>query len=246
MTSPEIDIVIVTYRSEKFLPRLMEELESMSRLQHAIHLFDNTGNPKTLSRAWNDLAAAGCAPFLVFLNPDCALSPGWDSTLKAVLDRRPDAGIARPPGLHGQMPSREQMIAAERAAPDDEFQRYPGTDLNMGWFCSMMRRPQFEALQGFDERLRFFGQDWDIVRRMHSRLGLGFMHANKCQMWHQDGGSRREAEARGEFSSDVEFAYFQEIWERIRTGELKDWDLLTSEERDLVREDPIYSKMARQ
>jgi hypothetical protein len=216
----------------------------MSRLDHAIHLFDNTGNPRTLSRAWNDLAAAGRAPFILFLNPDCTLSPGWDSALKEVLDRRADIGIVRPPGMGGDhMPSREQMIACAKDAPDGEFERHLDPGLDKGWFCSMMRRSQFEALHGFDERLRFFGQDWDVVRRMRSRLGLLFAHANRCKIWHQNGGSRREGEARGEFSSDVEFAYFQEIWERLRNGHLKDWDFLTNDERDLVRKDPIFSKM---
>lgn len=141
------------------------------------------------------------------------------------------------------MPSREQMSAAAATAPEGEFERYPDSGLDKGWFCSMMRRAQFEALRGFDERLRFFGQDWDIVRRMHSRLGLLFAHANRCQVWHHTGGSRAEGEARGEFSNNLEYAYFQRIWERLRTGGLKDWDLLTQDERELVRQDPIYSKM---
>jgi GT2 family glycosyltransferase len=243
MTSPQVDIVIVTYRSERFLPRLLEDLESMSQLEHAIHLFDNTGNPTTLSRAWNDLAAAGQAPFIVFLNPDCVLSPGWDSALKDVLDRRANLGIVRPPGFHGHMPSREEMVAVAKGAPEGEFERHWDCGLDRGWFCSMMRRSQFEALRGFDERLRFFGQDWDIVRRMQSRLGLLFAHANRCQIWHQIGGSRAEGAARGEFSDDLEYGYFQWIWERLHNGDLKDWDLLTNDERNLVRQDPLFSKM---
>ncbi len=244
MEEKKVDIVLVGYRSEKFLPRLLEDIRDMTLLPHEVHYLDNSRNEKTLSQAWNDLAAQGTAHYIAIMNPDIALSPGWDNRLAVALETGRRVGIATPDPFGSSptaeaMPSREEMArkAHERAAVLEH------TTKEVQFFLAMMRRTSFSVLRGFDERMRFYMQDSDAIKRMEERLDLRTVRVHACPVWHQGSASTAAAIEHKELDQKVEYDHSFAVWREVREGRWKPWDRLADHERRAVREDPRFAKM---
>jgi hypothetical protein len=251
-----IDIAVVAYRPGPETERLLEEIPLLTGRPHFVHVWDNTGNPKSLSAAWNDLGRAGDAPLLAFLNPDIALSPGWDEHLASCLECRPEVGAALPacvgdgsfrlvngaeyPGSYGSPPSREEMRRlAEWAATQDGIYPYSPSDPAPFW-AVMMRRADWQALEGFDERLRFYGQDHDMQRRLRER-GLQTVMVLSCPAYNFGSLPTKRACQAGDIDINEEYRHIGRVLPLIADGRLTPWDRLSAEERSAVRADPKYA-----
>jgi hypothetical protein len=262
VTNPSIDIVMVAYRSEADLPDVLEGLKTMSSLPHELHFHDNIGNTKTLTIAWNELASRGKAGYIVFLNTDIRLSPEWDARLVAGIERHADAGavMPRPVGHDWQKlldPTKEAYPDFNVAPPPthDAMRRLADawkdldTDYSFGGGCNaafyavMIRRSAWEALKGFDERYRFYGQDHDFQRRLLSRFGKYAMGISSAPVWHRCGGSVRKAAERGEVDFNGEMRHCGAIGEATKNGSMLEWDLLTDADRLRIRSNPKYNRM---
>lgn len=258
-----VDVVVVAYWSGEDLRVLLEDLPVMSRLPYELHVFDNTGNPKTLTMAWNDLAAQGRAEFLAFLNTDIRLSPGWDERLVDCLCSSSDAGVVLPkpvghdwPELVGggpmfsnpgaaPPPPREAMeaIAAAWESAKDVYSF--GGSCDAAFYFALMRRSLWTGLKGFDERFRLYGQDHDFQRRALGRHGRLTVRSGCCPVWHRCGGCVREAGVRGEVDLGAEMRHQGVVKEAIMSGRMKEWDLLTEGDRAGVRSELTYNAMPR-
>lgn len=257
-----LDIVVVAYRSEADLPDLLEGVKTITALRHELYLFDNIGNPKTLTIAWNDLARQGSSDYIAFLNTDIRLSPSWD--LRAVEGLcRHDTGavIGNPVGhdwsnvafadgkVHPDPPlapapnveAMSSIVKKWRGRLDDVTYR----GCNAPFFAAVIRRDMWEALLGFDERFRFYGQDHDFQRRMSGRFGKHTVRIASCAIWHRGAGSTRQALLNGDVNFAAEMAHCGKLFAQRASGEAKPWDHLSDEERAAVRLDPVYSKMPR-
>lgn len=264
MKPGHVDINIVAYHSEKDLPYVVEGIERWTTSPWSLHLFDNAGNPKTLTIAWNDLAAQGEGEFVAFMNTDIRVSPGWDERLKKALEENPSIGVvmpravghdwphlvdpARPPyGHHDTAPAPghgDMEILAEKYKDDPEVYSFGG-ECNASFYALVLRRKLFEDLKGFDERFRFYGQDHDFQRRMLARFGLYAGSVKNSPFWHRCAGSTREAAARGEVDFNAEMIHHGQLKASIAEQRFLEWDLILDEERQAVRKNPKFSKMPR-
>lgn len=237
----EVDIVVVGYRSEAYLPRLFSDVKDLSAREHKIHYFDNTGNPRTLSALWNELAAAGQAKYLAILNPDIALSPAWDERLIACLKNNPDIGLvtADPTPFALEPPAREVMVrlSKERAGRTDTS----GNPVQ--FFVAFMERWTWSALRGVDERMRFYMQDIDLIVRMWERLQRRTVRVFSCPVWHYGSASTRDANDRKEIDSQRECDFGSAVFNEVRHGRLKEWQTLTESERAEIRRHTDFSKI---
>lgn len=252
MRSPLIDVVVIGYRSEAFLPRLLKDLETQSLLPHRLHYRDNTGNPQSLSACWNDLAAEGTAPYLAVLNPDVALPPGWDyGLLKALVTT--DAGVVHPvPGpdsYGGEAPGAarlgEAAVAARQASLEILDVDVVGYQ-RLLFYAPLMRRMTWERLGGVDERLRFWRQDSDFLTRLRRHLGLLYALVPGVPVWHAGQGSTRLAMERGELDLGYEVSLSDQLWGEILSGARSPWHYLSPEGKADVRRDPRYARMGRE
>lgn len=260
---PAIDVCVVAYRSEEDMPDLEIDLTLMSRHPIQLHLFDNTGNPKTLTIAWNDLARQGSAPYLAFLNTDIRISPGWDERLVDALEASKDVGVVLPmpvghdwavrSGLGNEFPResvcptpvREAMCRISEAAKGDPDLYSFGGACNAAFYAVLMKRSLFMDLKGFDERFRFYGQDHDFQRRVLARYGKYSIRVNRSVVWHRVSGSTMKASEHGEVDFHNELVHLGKVTDATTTGKVSPWDKLSDEERAAVRLDPIYGQMPR-
>lgn len=239
-----VDVVLVGYRSEMYLPRLREDLRKMSRLKVNLLYFDNGKNEKTLSRLWNDLAATGGGRYVTIMNPDIALCPDWDIRLASVLDRNPDVAFATPDPFGSSptaepMPSRERMAEISTAsASDDRLTTDP-----IQFYVAMILRSNWLKLCGVDERMRFYMSDSDVIRRAEESFNLRSVRVHACPIWHQGSASTARALERKELDQKLEYDTSFAVWREVREGRWKVWHDLSDNERAAVKSHPKYGRM---
>lgn len=258
----QLDIVMVAYRSEEDLPDLLSGIKEMTRLPYQLHFYDNIGNTKTLTRAWNDLAAQGTGEYVAFLNTDIRVSPDWDARLVEGLKHHADAGVVIPKPVGHDWPRLVDPTKAAYTNPASapaptldvmrklaQMREFSKADYNFGGSCNaafyavLMRRETWLELKGFDERFRFYGQDHDFQRRMLARLGKYTMYIARAPAWHRCGGSVKKAVQHGDVDFNAEMAHHGNLTRDVKSGRVPEWDLLSDAQRAAVRKDPLYLKI---
>jgi len=261
MKEGSLDVVMVSYKSPEDVAAVERDLPGMTRMPYRLHYFDNSANVKTLSALWNDLGRQGEGEFVAFLNTDIRLSPGWDERLVLGLWTPPEFGVAIPRPIGHDWPTLADPKAAPypdpwtAAAPPpnvmammaDKYEKDPGfyvfRECTASFYTVLMRRCLWEEMKGFDERLRFYGQDHDFQRRLAKRKKLWAVRVNRCPVWHRCAGSVKKAI--GDVDFDAEMNHCGNYGVQIINQAIKEWDLLGEGERLSVREDPRFRSMPR-
>lgn len=168
-SSTKKEIIVVDNGSSDGTKGLLEGFGSQ------IKKIINTEN-KNFSGACNQGAAIGAGEFILFLNNDVDLLPGWLDNLVAVLDNHPDVAIVGNLQIfpnshkvhHCGMYFNEQGLPIhylEGVDQDDprvhlyrEIQSVTGS-------CLLMRSEVFQSLGGFDEKFRNGYEDVDLCLR---------------------------------------------------------------------------------
>ncbi len=254
-----VDVVVVSYRTEQEVKRLTEDLKTSTTFPYTLHLFNNDGNPKTLTIAWNDLAAQGSGDYIAFFNPDIVICPGWDKLLISTMENRPDLGAILPtpigserpvvsfgrtiPGDWPDPPTQKDMAQIKNALGEsDDVYTYCATD-PCAYYAVVMRRSTFESLRGFDERFTLYGQDHD----MQDRLRVAGLHSGtqlSVPFWHGGSLSTKRACEKGEIHLHEEYVRIGQVMKPLRDGSLKRWHELSDSERAWVRAQPRYNRIA--
>lgn len=251
--APVIDLVTLLYKPGPIEARLVKEISRLTPTPNTLRVFDNSSNEKNFSSGWNDLALEGAAPYIAFLHSDIYPSFGWEKPLIEALEKHPDYGAVLPnpawfnhigksfplssPPTDGEMEtwasySREKMAGAHLACA-----------VNVGdcpvFFCVVMRRRDFNALKGFDERFRFVGNNHEFQWRLHDHgLKTVFVHASS--VWHKDALSFYKAIGAGAFSENIEGRNWDYWREQVKGRRAKKWHELSDEERKAFRTDPRF------
>lgn len=260
MLDGHLDIVVVTYKCPEDVEALQRDVPAMSWMPYQLHLHDNTENANTLTQLWNALARRGEGEFIAFLNTDIRISPGWDLALSDALKNNPGVGaaLANPIGhdwptladpekpayplsMYTIPPPTPEAMAVIAANLENDTTLRERPDCQAAFFAVMVRRKDFVALHGFDERLRFYGQDHDMQRRLLKRLGLVTATVNSSAIWHRCAGSVRQAAGHVDISAEMH--HCGKTADMIVSGNFTEWDLLTDQERVNIGMDPRYSRM---
>ncbi|MDP2705095.1 MAG: glycosyltransferase [bacterium] len=148
-----------------------------------------------VSAGYNALAAMGDEEWIVWLNDDCEVEPAWDAEAIAALRATPRAGMAVLPYLTPHPPYGWHV---------NEF---PAGLLyaNFGLF----RRVDFEAVGGFDPRVRMYGCDNALSMRFQA-AGRPLVVAPRARVVHH----YREDEARAQTVADYDriYATWRSVW----------------------------------
>jgi GT2 family glycosyltransferase len=149
----------------------VEEIRTLPRV-NVIQLPDNSGFAVGNNRG---AEAARGTDFLVFLNNDTEVQPGWLEALTHALDERPDAGLATSHITYLDDPNVIDSAGDGYLRAGGAFKRWhgqrrlpgPGIEDVFG-ACGAafaIRRPVFERLGGFDDDLFMVYEDVDLSYR---------------------------------------------------------------------------------
>jgi N-acetylglucosaminyl-diphospho-decaprenol L-rhamnosyltransferase len=253
MESAALDVVIVAYRSRELLRRCLDSLRAHPPgCPMKLIVVDNDSRDGTagmvaseypevdlvasatnlgFAAATNLGATRGQAPYLLALNPDTAVTEGALDTVIAVLDKRPEVGIAgprlqRPDGSldhaskrsfptplsalgHftgvGRRPGATGKLAAYRA-PDVES---GPVDAVNGAFM-LIRRSAFEQAGGFDEGYWMYMEDLDLSYAL-AREGWTSWYEPAATVLHVKGGTTG-----GERSVELNWAFHRGMFRFYR------------------------------
>jgi GT2 family glycosyltransferase/acetyltransferase-like isoleucine patch superfamily enzyme len=171
--SPAYEIIVVDNGSTDGTPAWLQQFAA--GYPH-IRLILNPEN-RGFSAANNQAAAAASGKYLVFLNNDTVVTPGWLDGLLSHLQADPQIGLVGPvtnaTGNEARIPTAYRTPAEMEALAASRATDFAGKRMEMrmlAFFCVMARKAEYDALGGLDER---FGvgmfEDEDLAVRYQQR-----------------------------------------------------------------------------
>lgn len=258
---PYLDVIVAALWPGESIAPFVADVKRTAKLPHTIHALDVAGgksSPRTLSAAWNELAAKGKGDLIVFMKTDVLLSPEWDVRLSETLEAFPQVGVAFPAFFGNERPitlvkegppapmKEGEPGIVEMKAISDYAEMFTGViylyeELNAPFSGAMMQRSTWQTLEGFDERFRVFGHDHDFQSRMHQDTGQVAASVRSCPVYSKVGSSSMESLLRVYADLGEEYAHLSSARETVTKD--GSWHKLSKDARSLIRKDPKYSTL---
>jgi GT2 family glycosyltransferase len=230
--SSSVDVAIVMYGGIEFLPACFDALEAQTHPVDRVFVIDNAASEHTAriaaergavlvrndenlgyAAAMNQEVALSEAAFLLSLNADCVLDPGYVAACVAELDAQADAaavtGVLRLPD--GRIDSTGIALTPDGRAADRDRHRQsvtPGDPYGVSGAAALWRRAALDAL-GPDPWwawLFVYWEDVEIAFRLRAK-GWTFRCAIDATATHQ----------RGSDTADPDFVESLSLRNRIAT-----------------------------
>lgn len=188
-----VSLIVVTYNSTELLPRFLAALAATSYTHYELIAVDNASTDGTVAllqldgrarltvsgdnlgfgRACNLGAATATGEYLIFLNPDVLVTPGWLDGMLASASACPDALICPTTLYPGETPHPTPGLCQVAAIPG-----------------AAMLVPQavWRELGGFDEHFFMYWEDAELCWRAWL-LGYRVLADLDTWVYHQRGGS---------------------------------------------------------
>ena len=212
-----MQIIVVDNASADETPQRLREWEAAAPAQRiAVLNADNLG----FAAGCNAGAARATGDYLVILNNDTIVSPGWARGLRRHLQRDPALGLVCP--ITNNI-GNEAQVALPGSTPDEVFasaRRYTlgktGAFLPLSvaaFFCVMIARPVWERIGPMDERFfpGFFEDDDYCLRLREARMHVGC--AEDVFVYHELSASfNAESAARRQQIFERNRKLFEEKW----------------------------------
>jgi GT2 family glycosyltransferase len=170
-----------------------------------------------------NVGAAACqAPLLFILNSDATLVPRSLGRLARALIADEGIGVVAPavynpdgrtlqPGTYGRLPRRPDILLSNGWVSQRADNR--GDAKAPGWVSGvamLVRRADFLALGGFDERFTMYMEDVDLCRRMHA-LGRSILREPEAAVLHHGGRSWRSSRDQRRRFHESKLRYFEKL-----------------------------------
>lgn len=175
-----MDILIVAYHVREALAECLASIAKFSMLGYRLTVYENGQHNYPLTWLWNRFIEKSNREFVVMMNPDILVGPGWDTETIACMREYPDCATASP--ITNSPPNREALphVIPDNASIGDlepltaklkelfKDQRfYMSQDHRMtSGHCLVIRREAWIKVNGFDENFPFAGNDYDFTRRL--------------------------------------------------------------------------------
>jgi O-antigen biosynthesis protein len=192
---PRVSVIIVTYGGWEWARRTLDALRSHTRLPYEVLVVDNASPDDTARRLRDEIRGAtvllndrneGFGPannqaadrargdFLVLLNPDVLIRPGWLEPLIETLERGSGIGAVVPRllDLDGTVQECGSVVwsdgstwaVGEGARPEDPIYRFRRTVDYGSAACLLIRRDTFRRVGGFHPEYRpAYCEDVDLA-----------------------------------------------------------------------------------
>lgn len=188
--SATVSAIIVNYRADDHVRRLVKELKQQSHPPDEIHVLDNTNEERGLGEAWNLGARQSKSEYLLFLNPDVSLPREFIETLLIVAHARPRCALISSQVLrkNGKIEETASTIPDPLSALIEfSFLRkipllgdWVHAHYRLGNFkhttsrpvpclaaCAwLMRTKDFQEIGGFDPKLYLYFEEFDVCSRL--------------------------------------------------------------------------------
>ncbi len=217
--NPQVSIVILTFNKPALLLECLQSVANHTQGRYEVILADNASTDGTgllldridgvtilrnrenldFIRGNNAACKHAKGEYILFLNHDTAVTPGWSEELSQILDTRPDVGAVGSRLIHmdGRLQESGCLVRRDgstwgygRSNPnpnDPAFMYVREVDFISGAGL-MVRRELFEKLGGFDERYNpAYFEDADLCMGI-KRLGYKVLVVPHSTILHRENG----------------------------------------------------------
>ena len=228
-----VDIFVVAYCGWEALGDTLASIATWSEPGYRLTVVENTVKNYPLTWLWNRFIERSRRDVIAVCNPDIIVGPGWDTEAMACFEQHPACAAVSPitntdahrsvlssivPAaltLSGVMP----LTANLKRLPDGP-RFHITTDAHMTpAHCVLFRRSAWRQIAGFDERLRFGGNDYDFNRRLVD-AGMTLAVALRAFSFHRWGVSTADAQRLGHFDAVRNEPRFRPVTDSLRFDEL--------------------------
>jgi len=158
---PRATIIMVRYRQPEMENRCIESVKRHTDLNvHRFLVADNSKTDKNLGALWNDLIAGVTTTYVMLLNSDTVVEPGWlDKLIATAEETGADAvgPMTDKCGIAFQM-GHVTKSKAIRSVP------------TLSGFCVLIRRSSWHRAGGFREDFPFYGQESNLMDRFNLKV----------------------------------------------------------------------------
>ena len=237
MTAPRVAAVVVSYNTRDDLLRCLASLRDHVTMPMETVVVDNasadgsaeavrrefpgarlveSAENEGFSRANNRGIRESSAPYILVLNSDAEVRPRAVETLTALLDERPDVGVAGPRTLGSDGTAQvsfgpaltllaevrqRRLVRGVREGRPAALRAVEATSLRAhepAWVsasCFLARRSALDAVGGFDEGFFLYEEDVDLCVRVR-RAGWRVVFTPQAEVVHHLGRSMDQTPAR--------------------------------------------------
>jgi GT2 family glycosyltransferase len=229
----KISVIVPVFNQAKLTERCLASLLKNSQLARELIVIDNCSTDETtlvlnqfkklfetqgwvmsiirneinvgFGRACNAGVRASSGDFVVILNNDTWLMPGWDQVLHRRMSEL-NVDMISPHYEEIEFDETETLKKANRFIQRNRDKVKPD------WASILMffRKPSLEKLGLFDERFFVTYEDADLRERMN-RAGLKYCQIGDCYIWHFSKGPRGEIEMPSGYEAEG-LRLFMEKW----------------------------------
>lgn len=244
MASACVDIVIVSYNTRRYLAACLRSLHEHSKGPYRVWVIDNcsTDGTRRLARSFpwvhwvwnrknigygsacNQGAMMGQGAYLVFLNSDTEVMPGWLQPLTNRLDNDERIAIVGPKLLNSQGKVVGAGVIGTNARPvirgwmaDDDRERfgYPLDCISLCGACLMLKRRLISTLGLFDSNFFHYFEETDLCYRARHK-GFRVVYEPTSRVIHHVSASCRDTIfLRQQYQKSRQF--FEEKWKEFLT-----------------------------
>ncbi len=246
----EVDIVIVNHNTRDLLEKCLESIKDNTEYPHRLIVVDNgssdsskdylNSQPEVLTifnetnegyaRACNKGAVAGRGKYILFLNTDVEVTPGWLERMVKCARSHERVAVVGP-----KMVNEDDLIVGAGVTelsdvcsprgwkePDGEsvFAREEEV-INVSGACYLIKREILPRLGLFDERFFFYYEETDYSLRAREK-GYRVMYCPQAKIIHQHEGSLKEIDRnlRNKYFA-MSRQLFTSKWQELLAGEEK-------------------------
>lgn len=185
---PNLEVIVVDNKSTDDSPAYLRQWAQATSLKHKLILNDTN---KGFAGGNNDGLQAASGDYLIMLNNDTVVTPGWVRTLLAHFKVNPNLGLLGP--VTNNIGNEAKINIAYNSPEDMEVKAAAYTRAHMGqslklrtvaFFCVMMSRDTYEKVGLLDVAFgRGFFEDDDYCRRVE-QIGRDILCADDVFVHH--------------------------------------------------------------
>lgn len=235
---------MVTYNSRRFLPDFFTSLSKNTSYPFRLIVIDNHStdrsqdylsrisrthplrrhlklvhNPKNLglAKAWNQGISLCASNYLVFLNPDIILTPGWLEQLVDCAKRQPQAAVVGAKILsYNQIITHAgflNQIVLGRGQPAGTYLSNSEIEVDgIHGCCFLVKRAFLQAYGAFDERFFLYAEEDDLCARV-KKTGHQVILC-PVPIYHYGAGSAVSPKRRAQYHQ-ASLEKFKEKWNQV-------------------------------
>ena len=167
-------------------------------------VYENYYKDENLSVVWNKLVNESRAEYVCLLNNDTVPNGNW---LELLLEEMKD-GV----GAVGPI---SNSAGGHQGGFSNSLKEKTVKECNMlSCFCVLIDKKAFQAIGGFDERFKLYGEDSDLFHRMR-KAGYKLITNYNSFVYHHGKASTKVAEARGKDITKIQRESAQLYQEKI-------------------------------